>query len=105
MSIPYDVPTVPAVAALIVWCVFVFRYHFSTHGAWRESAAGRNAMNSTLVIIGLLAIVAVSRLSNAGTSAEPFPGQRIAATLVYLLAVFSGVQRIVLQYRAQRSRE
>ena len=105
MTIPYDVPTVTGAVALITWAVFILRYHFSTGGAWRESPAGRNAMNSTFVIVGLLLLVVVTRLTRTDAPPEPFPGQRIAATVVYLLAVFSGVQRIVVQARAQRAQK
>lgn len=105
MTIPYELPTVTAVVALVTWVVFVIRYHFSTGGAWRESAAGRNAMNSTFVIVGLLLLVVATRLARDGVPAEPFPGQRIAATVVYLGAVLSGAQRIVVQARAQRERK
>jgi hypothetical protein len=100
--IPYVIPTIVAVAAVLVWAVFIIRYHVSTHGEWRRSAIGRNVMNSSFVIISLVLIAAATRLATNGATPEPFIGQRYFATAAYLFAVFSGVQRIVLQYRAQR---
>ncbi len=102
MSIPYDVPTVTAVVALGAWAVFMLRYHFSTGGQWRRTATGRNAMNSSAVIVLLLLLVVTTRLLRDAPLPEPFPGQRVAALLVYLAATASGVQRIVVQARAQR---
>ena len=102
--IPFVVPTIAAIVALVTWLTFVARYHFTTGGAWRRYDAGRNAMNSSFVIIGLLALPVVTRLF-IEPGPEAFPGQRIVATLMYLAATASGVQRIVVQARAQASRD
>lgn len=104
MSFPFDFATAAAVVALVVWVTFVARYHFSTRGAWRQYAEGRNAMIVSAGLIAVLALNVSARVLRDVPVPPAYPHQGTVALAVYVLIAAAGVHRIILQWRAQRDR-
>lgn len=74
---------------------FVIRYHVSTHGAWAQSAVGRNVMLLMACLAGALGFILSAYLF------EQYPFRRSIGIGVYLTIAYAAWRRVILQFRAQ----
>lgn len=103
--IPFEWSTAAAIVAASVWIVFVVRYHVTTRGLWRRYPEGRNIQYVSLTLIGLLLYFLSTRLLRDRPPVPVYPGQDLVALLVFVAVALAGLQRIILQRKAQRDHE